>query len=62
MLRDFDLTNAGAWFERVQKRLASRCGLFYDRPPTIRLQGNGLLFLDAHEIAERDFGVVTRTF
>jgi len=28
----------------------------------VRLQGGGIRFLDAHEIAERDFNVVTRSF
>jgi hypothetical protein len=31
-------------------------------PQIVRLQGNGLLFLDAHEIPELDFNVVTRAF
>ena len=31
-------------------------------PQIVRLQGNGLLFLDAHEIPELDFNVVTRGF
>lgn len=29
---------------------------------TVRLQGGGLRFLDAHEIAGKDFQVVTRAF
>ena len=28
----------------------------------VRLQGGGIRFLDAHEISERDFNVVTRVF
>ena len=28
----------------------------------VRLQGGGIRFLDAHEISERDFNVVTRAF
>jgi Ricin-type beta-trefoil lectin domain-like len=31
-------------------------------PQNVRLQGGGLRFLDAHEISQLDFNVVTRTF
>jgi hypothetical protein len=35
---------------------------FVASPSTVRLQGGGLRFLDAHEIPQLDYNVVTRSF